>query len=328
MPRILSIKKAFVKDEVLRFSVLEDMALLERFLTELYAGSVVDFDTCGVSEDREWLVKGKVIRPEIQLAEYDAVFVFVHSQDSDFDYIKHILKTTHIKISYVYDRIDQLFHHAERLESLVKTHRSLTYPVKFPHQKHVDIKSYNAEFVPVEDIVKEYYRNLFLPIEVVSTDHRDHIKHIAGLSSAQNPADFAELIHSARHASDSLTFRERISDVHVYVVTIPKFRKEKIYTTLALIRKPVESLYIWDVFRATEKERKDIIDTVKAVSGIAFTHRPVVYTLAIHPKRGVFVKSTNDLLFFAIHHPDFFFDLTKENGIAPLELFESLRYNP
>lgn len=328
MPRILSIKKAFVEDEILRFAILDDMALLERFLTELYTGSVVDFDICGVSEDREWLVKGKTIRPEIQLAEYDAVFVFVHSHDRDFDYIKHVLKAVHIKVSYIYERADQLFHHAERLESLVKTHRSLTYPVKFPHQKHIDIKSYNAKFVPVEDIVKEYYRNLFLPIEVVSTDHRGHIKEVNGIAYAQNPADFAELIHSTRHTSDGLTFREQISDVHIYIVTIPDFRKEKIYTTLALIRKPVNGLHIWDVFRSAEKERKDIINTVKAVSGIAFTHRPVVYTLAIHQKRGVFIKSTNDLLFFAMHHPDFFFDLTKENGIAPLELFESLRYNP
>ncbi len=327
MPRILSIKKAFVEDEGIRFAILDDMALLERFLTEVYAGTVVDFDTCGVSTDKEWLIKGRPIHPETTIGDYDSVFVFIHSNDSDFDYVKHILKTTRAKVVYMYDYADTLFHHAERLESLMRTHRSLVYPVKFPHQKHVDLTSYNDTFKSVEDIVRDYYRSLFLPIEVVDTDHKKHPQQL-DIAVLENPTAFAEEIHKKRHISDKLTFREHISPVHVWVVVIPNFRNERLYTTIALTRKKVGDLYLWDVFRTTDAVRNDIKQTVSAVSTVAFGHKSVVYTLAIHHKRGVFVKSTNDLLFFAIHHPDFFFDLAKENGIAPLELFETLRYNP
>lgn len=328
MPRILTIKKSFVEDEVLRFSMLEDMVSLERFLTEVHAGSVLDFDTCGISDDREWFVKGRVIHPEIHISQYDTVFVFVHGTDVDFDYVKHVLKTVHNHVVYIYDYTDRLFHHAERLESLIKTHRSLIYPVKFPHQKHVDMKPYNEEFCSVEDIVRDHYRNLFLPIEVVQTEHIHHLKDLDFITAVQTPEAFAEQIHNKRHTFDYLTFREHISDMHVYVVVVPHFRNEKLYTTIALSRKKAGSGYIWDVFHTSDKIRNEIKQTVSAVSSVVFSKKPVVYTLAIHHKRGVFVKSTNDFLLFAIHHPDFFFDLAKENGIAPLELFETLRYNP
>ncbi len=328
MSRILAIKKSFVEDETLRFSVLDDMASLERFLIELYTGSLLDFDTCGISDDREWLVRGRVIYPEIHISEYETVFVFVHGNDKDFEYIKHTLKTVHHNIIYMYDYADRLFHHAERLESLIKTHRSLIYPVKFPHQKHADMRSYNEEFRSVEDIVRDHYRNLFLPIEVVQTEHIHHLKDLDFITPIQTPEAFAEQVHNKRHVFDYLTFREHISDVHVYVVVIPRFRNEKLYTTIALSRKKVGSGYIWDVFHTSDKIRNEIKQTVSAVSSVVFSKKPIVYTLAVHHKRGVFVKSTNDLITFAIYHPDFFFNLAKENGIAPLELFETLRYNP
>lgn len=322
--RILYLKKAYIADEHERRSLVDDMAAFENILTNIFP--TISSEVCSITEDGEWLMHGRRVNPQAMLLDYEYVCVFIHGADSAYDRASAELSAHSKNNFFIYDVSDRLFHNAERLHGLIK-HNKLNASVKFPHQRHANMKAYNDDVTPVEDIVRAHVRELFLPIHIVETDHRKQIPLIHTKTLAYTPNEFANILHERRHSSDSLTFREHIVGPTVYVIAIPGFRKQKVYTTIPLHYKEVNGAGYWDHIHLTTTENKNVTDAVEQVSSIAFSKQVVVYTLAIHPKRGVFIQSTAPLFDYMIHHPGFFLAAATESGILPTELFVLLRNN-
>lgn len=320
--RILYLKKAHIEDEYVRRSLIDDMAAFENVTSNIFPE--VSADVCAITDDGEWLVQGHRVNPQVFLLEYEYVLVFIHAVDKAYDRAAAELSAYSKNVFFIYSVSDALFHNAERLHGLIKAN-SLHSRIKFPHQKHIDVKAYNEAFTPVEDIVRSHVRELFLPIHIVDTDHRKQIPVMHTKDLAYTPNEFAEKLHDRRHRSNSLTFREHINAPTVYVMTIPSFRHQKVYTTIPLVYKDVDGVGYWDTVRLTDKEREEIAYTVEQVSSLAFPKQSVVYALSVHPKRGVFIQSTAPLFDYMIHHPGFFFAVASESGILPTELFVLLR---
>jgi hypothetical protein len=316
--RILFIKKAYIEDEAVRASVHDDMSAAAVTLTKIFPETKID--TCAITEEGEWLMHGKSREPFVIFAGYDHVFVFIHSGDKIFDRAEGQVKAYAQNSFFVYRLTDILFHHAERLHALVKTNVQ-SKRVKFPHQKHVSMKEYNDSFTSVEDIVRKHVRDLFLPIHIIDTEYSTHPKRVSLKKDlAYNATEFAEHLHELRHHADSLTFREHIDAHTVYVVSVPHFRNKRIYTTIPLVGKDVNGIWMWDVARLTSGELEEVMHVAEQVSGLVFSKQLVVYALSVHPKRGVFIQSTSPLFSYLIHQPDFFFAAAEESGISPLEL--------
>lgn len=307
-------------------SVMDDMQAFQSVAKKVHGNTEVSIDICAVTEDLEWLMHGKVIDPTMFLCTYQYVVVFVHSGNVVFDVVQGMTSAYSPHTFFMYRLSDTMFHHAERLHTLVKTNQQGKV-VKFPHQKHSDMRVYNENFTPVEDIVRAHFRELFLPIDVIDTDHLSHIHVLHKKDLARTASDFATIIHERRHRSDSLTFRENIAGPTVWVVTIPRFRKKDVYTSIPLTWKEVNGLGVWDIVSLTQVQRDEIMSTVEQVSRIAFNNQVVVYSVSVHPTRGVFIQSTAPLMSYFLHQPDFFFNVARESAISPLELFVLLGYN-
>ncbi len=112
--RILYIKNAYIEDEDLRLTTRSDMDSFSNVSEKVFAGQAVRTDTCAVSEDREWIMDGRVIDPII-VASYDWCVVFVHSGSIVFDVVKDVVSAYGKKVIYMYELTDMMFHHAERL---------------------------------------------------------------------------------------------------------------------------------------------------------------------------------------------------------------------
>lgn len=323
--RILYLKKAYIADEYARRSLIDDMAAFENITANIFPEVVSE--VCAITEEGEWLVRGKRIVPAVLLMDYEYVAVFIHVGDTAYDLAAGELSAYSNNSFFIYSVSDTLFHNAERLHGLIKANKMHTQ-IKFPHQKHIDIKAYNEAVTPVEDIVRAHVRDLFLPIHIVDTDHRKQIPYIHTKDLAYTPSEFANKLHDRRHLADSLTLREHIVGHTVYVLTIPGFRHQKVYATIPLVFKEVNGAGYWDTIKLTTAERDAVLQTVEHVSALAFSKQAVVYALSIHPKRGVFIQSTAPLFDYMIHHPGFFFAITAESGILPTELFVLLRDRP
>lgn len=321
--RVLCIKKAYVEDAPLAASIQYEIESFAGIVAKLFPN--VDIETCAVSEDQEWLMHGRTLNPDHLFAKYEYVAVFVHNGDI-YEHVRSYTEAYAKNVFYIYDMADQLFHHAERLQTLLKVHKPVD--ARFPHQKHVSMKEYNQNFISAEEIAGAHVRDLFLPIHTLTTSHRDHPQYLQNLSLSYTPQEFVHTIHEYRHRGDNLTFREHISGHTVFVVAIPGFRHSKIYTSIPLMQKKVEHHYVWNTIHLTKTEREAVQRTVTEVSSIAFSNQVVIYTISIHPKRGVFIQSTNPLLTFTLYNPEFFFALCLESGILPTELFVLLRKNP
>ncbi|MEN9604427.1 MAG: hypothetical protein RJB39_112 [Candidatus Parcubacteria bacterium] len=316
--RILYLKKAYIEDEYVRQALHDDMAAFKN-TTEAIFPDVIS-EVCAITEEGEWLMHGKRVDPAIFLIDYEYVVVFIHIGDRIYDIASAALSAYSKNNFFIYSVSDTLFHNAERLHNLIKT-----LDVKFPHQKHINMKDYNERVISTEDIVRAHVRDLFLPIHIVDTDHRKQIPTMHTKHLAYTPNEFAEILHAKRHQSNALTLREHIVAPTVYVLAIPGLRHKKIYTTIPLIYKEIEGAGFWDTTQLSTKEREAVIGVVEQVSSLAFNKQLVVYALSVHPKRGVFIQSTAPLFDYMIHHPGFFFGAATESGILPTELFVLLR---
>ncbi len=273
------------------------------------------------------MIRGKSIDPAMMLTQYEYIIVCIHGGDVAYDRAVAQLSTCTGNVFFLYNVSDSLFHHAERLHTLIQ-HNLVRGSVKFPHQKHVHMKAYNDAVTSAEDIARAHVRELFLPIQIVDTHHRRQVPMIHNARLAYTPNEFVALIHQHRHDSDSLTLREHISGSTVFVATIPGFRGQNMYTTIPLIYKVVNGVGYWDTVKLSHDERSSLHQTVTDVSSLVFTKQVVVYALSIHPRRGVFIQSTAPMFDYMIHHPDFFFAVASESAIAPVELFVLLRDRP
>lgn len=327
--RFLIIKQAFVEDVLKKQSIQSDIVLLSFLIKKIYPEGHID--TCSITEDNEWLIDGRKIKPEIKLKDYEVVYICIHNNDSVYDSAHLLAKAATSRHTSFYNATDNIFHHAERLAEMMALHGDISsVKVKIPHQIHVDVEPLNDDFISSDDIARKHLRNLFLPIHVMETASHDYLKEknpfltIENKNLANNLAEFTEHIDKVRHKSKKITFREHIKGPEVFCISVPHFRNQKIYTSLSFEHKEVGGKFYWENSRLAKNHQKEIGEVVGHVSSILFPDQVAVYALSVHPKRGVFVQYTLPLLHFSLQHPDFLLTLSSENGISATELFLKL----
>lgn len=325
-PRFLVIKQAYIEDALKRDSIHQDIESLVSLITHIYPDAHID--TCAVTEEYEWLIHGRTVNSKSQIPTYTAVYICMHSADTTYNTTYHAARAHAVRLTCLYNATDILFHHAEKLAEVIALHGDVSaIRVKVPHQIHVDIEALNAEYVSSEQIAGKHMRSLFLPIHVMESQSHDYIKRkntqasIEQKKLAYNFEEFVQHIDSTRHTGKKLTFREYIKSPEVYVVSIPDFRNEAIYSSLGFIHKEVNGRTNWYVHHMSPIHQQEVKDVVAHISKILFTRQIVVYALSVHPRRGVFVQYTIPLLHFALQYPTFLTTVAVESGIPATDLF-------
>lgn len=321
MQKFLFIKPASMEDEYLRYNTQEDILSLEQTLIKIYKD--ISIDICSVTQDGEWLIQGRKITPEVRLKSYNRVFIFVHNIDKVIDNVKDTVRLFSHKNTYLYKAEDNIFHHAQKLENHVKINNIENIKIKFPAQKHIDIKRYNDEAITTGEIVGEYMRQLFLPIHTLPTHHSFYKAH-KDINLSYNAAEFVENLDNLRHKYNELTFREFIDGQHVYVAVIPGFREEDFYICLPLVEKKVNNTEMFEIARLSIFEKEGIKNVVTNMSKICFPKQPVVYKLSIHNRRGIFVQHTSSILTYLLYYPDFVFETIGSLGLDIEEFVEKI----
>lgn len=315
--RFLHIKRAYVVDATHSFEVDRDAALNISLVDRVYGGENTH-DICAITEEGEWLIHGRKINPEIVLRLYDVCFAYIHSPGDVYDRVRHACDAFSQKYILIYKATDAIIHHSERLESLVRTNK---LKGKIAHQVHVDMKEHNELFTPSEIVAGKHIRNIFLPVQVLSSGYRTHIpeSHIHKL--AHNFEELAEHIDALRHASSHITLRSHIVGDSLFVVSIPRFRKEHMYVSMPLLSKNVEGRIHFEEARTTSVIKTEIHEVVQDVATVLFPKLASVFALKVHGKRGVFIQNTSPFYFFILHNQDFLFELSLSHGIAVEDLF-------
>lgn len=315
--RFLHIKRAYVVDPTYSFEVDRDAALNISLLDRVY-GEGNSHDICAITEEGEWLIHGRKINPEIVLKLYDICFVYIHSPSDVYDRVRHACSAYAQKSVLIYKATDALLHHAEKLEGLVKLNK---LKAKIAHQIHIDMKEHNENFTPSEIIAGKHIRNVFLPVQVMSSGYRTHIpeSHIHKL--ADNFEELAEHIDSLRHSSGRITLRSHIVGDSVFVVALPKFRNVSVYTTMPLISKKTQGKIHFHESQFPLKITTEISEVVRDVSRILFPKIPTVFELKIHGKRGVFIHNTSPFYFFLLHNQDFLFEIASTHAVKVEDMF-------
>ncbi len=312
MQKFLFIKPAHIEDEYLRYNTQEDILSLEQTLIKIYRD--ISIDICSITFDNEWLIHGRKINPELRLESYDRVFIFIHNSDKTIDIAKANTKLFSNKCTYLYKVEDNMFHHAERLENHVNINNTSNIKIKFPAQKHINIKKYNDDLVTTPEIVGKYMRQLFLPIHTLPTHHSIHRAH-KDINLSYNANEFIENLDRLRHKYNELTFREYIDGRHVYMAVIPDFRDEEYYLCLPLIEKNVNGVSMFDVAHLNMIEKEGVKNITENLSKICFPKQAVVYKLSLHGKRGIFIQHTSSVLTYLLYYPDFIFETAGSLGI-------------
>ncbi len=312
MQKFLFIKPAHIEDEQVRYHTSEDILSLEQTLIKIYKD--INIDICAVTLDDDWLIQGRNITPEVKLKTYDRVFVFVHNIDKTIDNINSILKIFSHKYTHLYKAEDEIFHNAEKLESLIKINNTAGFKIKFPHQIHINARECNDNAITTGEIVSKHIRHLFLPIHTLETKHSKHKNH-KNINLSYNALEFMENIDIFRHKFDDLTFREYIEGEHVYITVIPDFKGQDFYTGIPLVLKNVNGVEIFDIANLSFLEKEGVKNVAINISKISFHNQPVVYKLSVHPKRGVFVQHSSSLLTYLLYYPDFVFETAGSLGI-------------
>jgi hypothetical protein len=317
--RILHIKRAHVADMGLAHEVQRDMSLNMTLLEKIYTGCV--HDVCAITESGEWLMQGRKIDPSALLNLYPITYVYIHSPSSVYGIATLFCKAHAQQYVFVYNAIDTVVHHTERLASLIKTHAMLA---KVPHEVYVQTQVYNEKFTSSESIASEHIRKVFLPVQIVPSLYRTRVPHVHETVLAHNHTQLSEHIDAFRHNHHNITLREYIRGENIYIVSIPHFRNEKTYITMPISSKQIEGMTHFQEIQLGNKDKEDIITVVKNISSILFEKTCVVYKLKIHGKRGVFVEGTYPAYFFIIHNQDFLFALASSHGASVRDVFEKM----
>lgn len=317
--RILHITRAHVSDLGLKYEVARDLELNKTFLEKIFTGCM--HDICAITENGEWLMQGRTIDPATLLKLYPLAFIYIHSPSSAYDAATLFCKAHAQQFVSIYNAIDAITHHTERLASLIKTHAMMA---KVPHEVYMDMEKYNENFTSAEGIASEHIRKVFLPVQIVSSLYRTRIPDVHTIQLAHNHAELAGHIENLRHSHTHITLREHIQGEHVYVVSIPHFRKEDLYITMPLVTKQIEGLTHFQEIQLGKKEKNEIVQVTSGISKVLFPKTSVIYKLKVHGKRGVFVEGTYPSYFFMLHNHDFFFTLASSHGIPVQELFEKI----
>lgn len=316
--RFLHIKKAYVDDILLANEVNRDVVSNTLLLEKVYGDSCVH-DLCAVTEDGEWLMQGRKIDPTVMLSLYSQVFMYIHSPSVVYDRVNIVCSTHAQMFINIYKATDAILHHAEHLASLVKTQE---IKVKIPHQIHLDINSYNNDFISSSDIASKHIRNVFLPVHVVPSLYRMHVPDIHNVKLVNNHKELSSLIDDLRHKNSNITLREYVQGDNICIVSFPHFRNEDLYITMPLVSKNIEGLIHFQEAKLGKKDSAEAYDVVKNISNVLFKKSPVVYSLKVHGKRGVFVESSIPAYFFILHNHDFLFSLAGSHGVSVKDLFE------
>lgn len=312
MQKFLFIKPAYIYDEAMRVNTQDDILSLEQILIKIYKD--IDIEISSVTQEGEWLMRGRKITPEIKLKSYDRVFVFVHNIDKTIDNIKQNTKIFAKQVTFLYKAEDEIFHNAEKLAELIKINNTENYKIKFPHQIHINIKEHNDNAITTGEIVSKYMRQLFLPIHTLETKHSKHKNH-KNINLSYNAKEFIENLDMLRHRFDDMTFREYIDGKHVYIAVIPDFKDEEFYTFLPLVEKDINGISMFEVANLSMIEKEGVKNVATNVSKISFQNQAVVYKLSVHPKRGVFVQHSSSLLTYLLYYPDFVFEIVGSLGL-------------
>ena len=306
-------------DELLSHEVERDMISNTQLLEKIYEGCM--HDVCAITEDGEWLMHGRKIDPTTLLKLYPTVFIYVHSPSAVYDAATLFCKAHAQQYVSIYNAMDVLTHHTERLASLIKTQRLLA---KIPHEVYVDMHMHNEKVTPSDVVAGSHIRNIFLPVQLVSSLYKTSTPHIHKTKLAHNHTDLTEQIDEMRHLHTHITLREHIQGDNVYVVSIPNFRHEKIYATMPLVSKDVEGLIHFQEATLGKNQKEEISQVVGDVSQALFKMSPVVFKLKAHGKRGIFIEGTIPAYFFVLHNHDFLFALASTHGVSVQDLFEKL----
>lgn len=317
--RILHIKRAHVTDMGLAHEVQRDMSLNMTLLEKIYTGCM--HDVCAITESGEWLMEGRKIDPSTLLKLYPVVFIYIHSPSSAYDVATVFCKAHAQQYVSVYNAVDTLTHHTERLASLIKTHAMLA---KVPHEVYVDMQTYNERYISSESIAGEHIRKVFLPVQIVPSLYRTRVPHTHETMLAHNHAELSLHIDSLRHSHRDITLREHVQGECVYVMSMPYFREEKIYITMPISSKQVEGMTHFQEIQLGKKDKEDVMSVVKNISTVLFEKKCVVYKLKIHSRRGVFVEGAYPSYFFMLHNHDFLFALASSHGISVQDIFEKI----
>ncbi len=317
--RILHIKRAHVADLALAHEVQRDITANTLLLEKIYEGCI--HDICAITESGEWLMQGRKIDPTTLLKLYPMAFIYIHSPSSAYDAATLFCKAHAQQYVSIYNAIDAVTHHTERLSSLIKTHGMMA---KIPHEVYVDMQKYNESFTPAESIASEHIRKVFLPVHVVSSLYRTRVPDLHTTRLAHDYTELAEHIEALRHTHGHITLREHVQGEHIYIVSMPHFRKEDVYISMPLVSKQIEGLIHFQEIQLGKKDTEEIMRVVGDISRVLFQKTAVVYKLKVHGKRGVFVEGTIPAYFFVIHNHDFLFTLASSHGISVQELFEKI----
>lgn len=312
MQKFLFIKPAYVENEAEKYDIAHDILSLEQTLIKIYKD--ISIDICSVTLDNEWLISGRKIDIKNILKKYNRKFVFVHNVDKVFSLIKDNLKHFSDKNTFLYKQEDNLFHHAKKLEEFININNTENYKIRFPHQKHINIKAYNDDAITTDQIVGEYMRQLFLPIHTLPTNFSKHKAH-KETNLSYNAQEFIENLDKLRHIYDELTFREYIDGNHIYIAVIPDYKDQDYYLGLPLILKKVNDIEMFDIANISFIEKEGVRNLVTNISKICFNNQAVVYRLSVHKKRGIFVEHTSSLLTYLLHYPDFVFETVGSLGL-------------
>lgn len=319
--KFLFVKSAHIEDEMARYNVGADILSLEQSLIKIYKD--ISIDICAVTTDGEWLMHGRKITPEIKLKSYDRVFVFVHSNDQVSTNVKENLKLFANKYTFLYKAEDEVFHNSEKLAELIRINNTENFKIRFPTQKHIDMKAYNENGTTTHEIVAKYMRDLFLPIHTLETNHSKHKNH-KNINLSYNAKEFIENIDMLRHRFDEMTFREYIDGQQVYVAVVPGYRDEDFYVCIPLVEKTVNDIAMFEVANLNMIEKEGVKNIATNISKISFHNQPVVYKLTVHKKRGVFVQHSSSLLTYLVNYPDFVFETVGSLGLDVEEFMERI----
>lgn len=320
--RFLHIKRAYVTDPTYSFEVDRDAALNISLLDRVYQQEHIHVhDICAVTEEGEWLIHGRKIHPATVLQLYDIVFIYIHSPSTIYDRVQHACCAYAQKHVLIYKAMDEVLHHAERLEKLIKTN---TIQSKIAHGIHVDMREHNEVYTSSQVVAGKHVRNIFLPVQVLASGYRTHTPDTHKSLIAHNFDELAQHIDALRHSNSHITLRSHIVGDSVFVASIPKLRGEKLYITMPSVSKNVHGRIHFQEAHLSVIQKKEVHQVVLSVAKLLFAKSPVVYTLRVHCKRGVFIQATAPFYFFILHNADFLFELACAHGIKVADLFESV----
>jgi hypothetical protein len=317
--RFLHIKRAYVVDAAYTYEVERDLASNTSLLDKVYGESI--HDVCAITEQGEWLMHGKKMNAAECLEAYGTVFAYIHSPSAAYDSASLMCKAHAEKYVLVYKATDAIYHHAERLAALIQTYN---LDAKIPHQIHLDTAAYNANFTSSDAIAAQHIRNVFMPVQVLSSLYRTHVPSMHRKLLANTHGELSAHIDSLRHSHGHITLRAQVTGECLYVAAIPNLRGKKLYITIPLSIQEVNGHIYFREARLSAAQKEEVHTVVFDVSHILFPKNGAVFALQAHPKRGVFIQGTTPLYFFVLHNHEFIFETAERHGIPAKDLFESM----